>query len=38
MPVSHGERYDLDLAVDALLAWTRPGGEPPCSVERPLAA
>ena len=38
MPLSRGERYDLDLAVDALLAWTRAPGDPPCTVERSLAA
>jgi hypothetical protein len=40
LPLSAGQRYDLDLAVDALVAWTRPP-EPPAGcpgADHPLAA
>jgi hypothetical protein len=41
MPLSAGQRYDLGLAVDAVLAWTRPpdpAGGCVGGADHPLAA
>jgi hypothetical protein len=40
MPLSAGQHHDLDLTVDALVAWTRPR-DPVCGcsgADQPLAA